>query len=153
MKNIITLIAICFVAINANAQKVTQKMLEGKWMVIQLTMDGNVFDIKNNTVKLTPEYLAGFKKKTPDEANAYMVKQMNKEMTGNYFQFIGNVFEMKFLADTIDTEKYEVKESNGKYFITSPSDEFEVRIEGRLLHAGTSADGRELKLILEKQQL
>lgn len=151
MKNILTIAVVFFIAFSANAQKVTQKMLEGKWMLTQLTMDGNVFDIKNNTVKLTPEYLAGFKKKTPEEANAYMIKQMNKEMTGNYFQFIGNVFEMKFLADTVDTEKYELTELKGKYYITSPSDEFEVHIEGKLLYANASADGQELKLILERE--
>lgn len=151
MKNIITIIAICFMAFNANAQKVTKKILEGKWMLIHATLDGSQFDIKNSTVKLTPEYLAGYKNKTPEQANAMAIKQMNREMAGNYFTFSKETVEFKFLADTIDTESYELSETDGKYYITTPSDKYIVRIVGKMLHLEVPAEGQELKLILERQ--
>lgn len=126
-------------------------MLEGKWMLTKITMDGSVFDIKNNTVSLTPEYIAGYKNKTTEQAIAMAIKQMNREMTGNYFAFLGNNLEMKFLADTIDTDKYELAEIKGVYYVVVSTDKMSVRIEGKMMYAELSSESQKIIMEMEKQ--
>jgi hypothetical protein len=142
-KNVYFLLAFCLFAALANAQKITEKELQGQWDLALLNMGEVTLDIKNKDIIYSEPTMEGLDKETLAGIKEEMMPAFDG-FAGSYVKIDGK--KITLFLETADTGTYTIKEEDGNQYITinydgdGTVDEYLITLEGKNLHLFTQGD-------------
>lgn len=116
MKKNLLMLALCFTATFAFAQKITNKDLQGHWNMVSFSTQGVQYEIATGQVDIPADMKAQVDAQTLESIKGGM-KQAAEQFKGAYADFDGASIKMGMAASS-ETNLYTLTEKEGKQYLT-----------------------------------
>ncbi len=141
-------------AAGANAQKLTEKDLQGHWNLMVFDISGIILDIKNDKVTLSDEVKGDIDEETAAAITEGMAGTL-EVFKGAYIDFSGKNATVFLDGEEKGTFVVTQKDSKNYVIITytedGTEDEYEVSVKGKELHVFAEEEGKPMEFIYEKK--
>ncbi|MEL1245400.1 hypothetical protein AAEO56_14090 [Flavobacterium sp. DGU11] len=153
MRKILFTLLAFFIVFIANAQKITEKDLLGRWTITAMTVSGNHMDFKNCTITVSDDWQKDSPQMTKGEWEAQLKKGLEYFGTANTSFSEGSI--MSFYMEKMEYGGgYHIVEENGSTYIqddVTPGDKFRIELKNGLLYWELAIDkGNIFHLTFEK---
>ncbi|MES2486925.1 MAG: hypothetical protein V4581_13395 [Bacteroidota bacterium] len=153
-KHFYLVMAFCLMAAGANAQKLTEKDLQGHWNLMVFDISGIILDIKNDKVTLSDEVKGDIDEETAAAITEGMAGTL-EVFKGAYIDFSGKNATVFLDGEEKGTFVVTQKDSKNYVIITytedGTEDEYEVSVKGKELHVFAEEEGKPMEFIYEKK--